>query len=454
MKVVTHLDEARQRHAEAVEKMEDWDAKYQGLPEEHTAEEQEFFRNAFNSAKREAKRWAEQVDRLEAIADAQREIKSAEQDNNNDDGKVEERQNGSGQQIKVGNEPKTYSAQTSMRGTSFFVDLVNATRGDMEARGRLERHTQEVAYERRDISTTVTAGGNFVPPAYLGELYAELPRPGRPFADAIGSRPLQATGMNLTIPRLTTGTAVALQAGDNAAVQETDIVEALLTVPIRTIAGQQDVSQQLFDRSDPGIDQILFSDLRRAYDAQLDSNLLNGTGANNHVGIRTVASVNTVTFTSPVTAAALVPKIYDAIQQIESNRYTQADMIIMHPRRSAWLASNLSSTFPLFQLGTLTQASGVQDMGMTTSLSGLRVIRDANVRTQDGAATNQDEIYVISSSDLILYEGPLQARVLSDVGSGTLTVRLQLFGYSAFASGRQAKAISIVSGAGLVAPAF
>jgi hypothetical protein len=42
----------------------------------------------------------------------------------------------------------------------------------------------------RDLSTTVTAGGNFVPPQYLGELYAELPRPGRQFADAIGSKPL------------------------------------------------------------------------------------------------------------------------------------------------------------------------------------------------------------------------------------------------------------------------
>jgi hypothetical protein len=317
----------------------------------------------------------------------------------------------------------------------------------------LQRHTKEVA-EYRDISTTVTAGGNFVPPQYLGELYAELPRPGRQFADAIGSQPLMSTGMNITLPRITTGTTEALQAGDNAAVSETDIVEALYTIPVRTIAGQQDVSQQLFDRAEPAIDQVIFSDLRRAYDAALDSNLLNGTGANNHVGIRSVASVNAVTFTTPVTAAACVPKVYDAIQQIESNRYTQADLIIMHPRRAAWLASNLSSTFPLFQLGTLTQASGTQDVGMTTSLGGLKVIRDANVRTQDGAATNQDEIYVVSSPDLILWEGPLQARVMPEVGSGTLTVRLQLFAYSAFASGRQPKAISVISGAGLVTPAF
>jgi HK97 family phage major capsid protein len=448
MKPTTQAEEARASLAESVDKMEDWDAKIQALPAEADQKEVEFHRSAFEAAKRETARWQETVSRLDEIDRARGSVTAKP------DSETEERKPAGYTQVGDEMTEKTYSQRTSAHGRSFFIDLVNATRGDMEARVRLERHTHEVAVERRDLSTTVTAGGNFIPPQYLGEMYAELPRPGRPFADAIGSRPLMATGMSLTIPRITTGTAVALQAGDNAAVQETDVVEALLSVPVRTIAGQQDVSQQLFDRAEPGIDQILFSDLRRAYDVQLDSNLLNGTGANNHVGIRSVASVNTVTFTSPVTAAALVPKIYDAIQQIESNRYTQADLIIMHPRRSAWLASNLSSTFPLFQLGTLTQASGTQDMGMTTSLSGLKVVRDASVRTQDGAATNQDEIYVLSSSDLILYEGPLQARVLSDVGSGTLTVRLQLFGYSAFASGRQPKAISVISGAGLVTPSF
>jgi HK97 family phage major capsid protein len=443
----SQLEEARKRLAESVEKMEEWDAKVQALPDSADPTEMEFVRDQFKIAERENLRWQDTVDRLAAIDKAQAaSAQRAETDDSTDlvptrIPRLHE------------NEKPTYTLESSREGRSFFIDMVNATRGDIEARLRLERHTKDVA-EYRDISTTVTAGGNFVPPQYLGQLYAELPRPGRQFADAIGSQALMSTGMNITIPRITTGTSVANQAGDNAAVSETDIVEALLTVPVRTIAGQQDVSQQLFDRAEPGIDQVIFSDLRRAYDAQLDSQLLNGTGANNHVGIRSVATVNTVTFTSPVTAAACVPKVYDAIQQIESNRYTQADLIIMHPRRAAWLASNLSSTFPLFQLGTLNQASGTQDVGMTTSLGGLKVVRDANVRTQDGAATNQDEIYVVSSSDLILWEGPLQARVMPEVGSGTLTVRLQLFAYSAFASGRQPKAISVISGAGLVTPAF
>ena len=444
----SQLEEARKRLAESVEKMEEWDAKVQALPDSADPTEMEFVRNQFQVSERENLRWQDTVDRLAAIDRAKADAaQRAEPD-------TDQKEDRTARVPRLReNEKPTYSLESSREGRSFFIDMVNATRGDIEARLRLERHTQEVI-EYRDISTTVTAGGNFVPPQYLGELYAELPRPGRPFADAIGSQPLMSTGMNITIPRITTGTTVANQAGDNAAVSETDIVEALLTVPVRTIAGQQDVSQQLFDRAEPGIDTVIFSDLRRAYDAQLDSQLLNGTGANNHVGIRSVASVNTVTFTSPVTAAAAVPKVYDAIQQIESNRFTLADMIVMHPRRAAWLASNLSSTFPLFQLGTLNQASGTQDVGMTTSLGGLRVIRDANVRTADGAATNQDEIYVVSSSDLILWEGPLQARVMPEVGSGTLTVRLQLFAYSAFASGRQPKAISVISGAGLVTPSF
>lgn len=458
MNVVTQLDEARARHGEAVEKMEDWDAKYQALPEDHTAEEQEFFKNAFGTARREAKRWADQVERLEAISEARREIKQA---GTVDELKQETETNSAGY-IRVGveNSEKMYTQATSSRGTSFFADLYkDRITGSPEARARLQRHAQEVAIEKRAISTTVTAGGNFVPPEYLGELYANFPRAGRPFADAIPVK-LQhnaGDGMNITIPRITTGTTVAEIVTENSTtVSSTDIVEALLTVPVRTLAGQQDVSQQLLDHSMPGIDQVIFADLRSAYDAKLDTQLLNGAGTSGtHLGIRAVSGVNAITFTSASPTAALtVPPIYNGIQSIFSNRFMPADTIVLHPRRSAFLASNLSSTFPLFQLGNLVQAAGVQDQGMVNSFSGLKVVLDANVRTTDGASTNQDEMYIVRAQDLILWEGELQARVMEQVLSNTLTVRLQLYAYSAFASGRFPKSISVVSGTGLTAPTF
>lgn len=349
---------------------------------------------------------------------------------------------------KGGKQERTYRPHAAV---SFFRDV--ALRGtDSAAAERLARHEQEV----RDISTTATAGGGFIPPAYLGELWADVPRPGRAFADILPKMELPAHGMNLTIPRITTGASVAIQASDNAAINEVDMVEALYNVPIRTIAGQQDVSIQLFERSDPAIDQILFHDLRSSYDQQLDTGLISGAGTSGTVaGIRAISGVNTTSYTDGTpTGAELLPKIYDAAQKIATTRYAPADTIVMHPRRAAWLASQLSSTFPLFQQGSLVQAAGTQDNAMLTSFAGLRVVLDASIGSTYGASTTEDEIYVLRAADLFLMEGGLQTRVLQDIGSQTLTVRLQLYAFVAFAAGRYPTAIAVISGTGLIAPTF
>lgn len=456
-KPTSRLDEARERLAESVQSMDEWDVKAQSLPEDAKPEEITFVREAFEASQRENQRWQETVDRLTAIEKAKAEVRARQPEEESDD-KPEARRIPAGDSV-VKREEKTYTLRSAARGVSFFRDLIHEKGGDVEARERLARHAREIQIEQRDLTTIATDGGGFIPPAYLGELFADKARAGRPFANAVPTRPLMATGMSITIPRITTGTTVGIQGThgtENAAVSETDIVETVMSVPVRTIAGQQDVSQQLFDRSDPGIDHVIFADLRSAYDTELDRQLLNGAGTfGTHLGIRSVSSVNTVTYTdSSPTAAEHVPPMYDAIQKIWSNRFMAPDTIVMHPRRSAFLASNLSSTFPLFQLGSLNQAAGSQDVGLVNNFAGLRTVMDANVRTTDGSSTNQDEIYVVRAADMILWEGPLQARVYPDVGSGTLTVRLSLFGYSAFAAGRYPASITVISGTGLTAPSF
>jgi hypothetical protein len=44
--------------------------------------------------------------------------------------------------------------------------------------------------------------------------------------------------------------------------------------------------------------------------------------------------------------------------------------------------------------------------------------------------------------------------VLPEVGSGTLTVRLQVFNYAAFTAARYLSGIAVISGTGLVTPVF
>jgi hypothetical protein len=322
---------------------------------------------------------------------------------------------------------------------------------------RLERHTQEMRVEAsRPDHLTDTGRRRLHPPDLpVGRVDQLAPRRQavRGCGAEDGARPQWVCGWTSRVsrPALT----VAVQANQNDAVSGNGSRLGDYSVNVNTIAGQNDVSRQLLERSQPGIDEVIFGDLMADYDAKLDTQLLSGTGnSGKHQGIRTASGVNTVAYTdgSP-TAAELVPKLYDGIQKVASNRYADADTIVMHPRRAAWLASNLSSTFPLFQLGGLYQASGTQNNGFTNGIAGLQVIRDANVGVLYGASTTEDEIYVVRSNDLILAEGPLAARVFEDVGSGTLTVRLQVYAYSAFAI-RLAKAVSVLSGTGLIAPTF
>lgn len=344
-------------------------------------------------------------------------------------------------------------------GHGYFRDLLFAGRGDSAARERLTtaaRQSQASGY--RDLTTTATDGGGFVPPLYMGELWAQAPRPGRPFANAVGSRPLPPTGMSITLPRVTTAPATAAQATENTAMNETELVEATVTTAVNTIGGIEDVSIQLLERSDPGIDMVIWDALRDSYDSILDTYMISGSGSSGqHRGIKNVSGTNAVTYSdyaSP-TAAELVPKLYDAIQKVASNRYMPADAIVMHPRRAAWLASNLSSTFPLFQLGSLTQAAGTQQAGFVNGFAGLQVILDANISTTYGTPTaTEDTVYVVRLADLVLFEDGVRAEVFRETLSAEGTVRLRLYAYSAFVSGRYPSAISEITGQGLVTPTF
>ena len=344
-------------------------------------------------------------------------------------------------------------------GPSYFRDLANAAvGGSSDASERLNRHQAQVDAERRDISTAATDGGGFVPPISLIDLYAEGLVEGRPFADAVVNQPLQSSGMTVTIPRITTAPAAAVQAAEADAVNETDLVEANVTFDVNTIAGQQDVSLQLLERSEPGIDAVIFAELRKSYNQQVDNQLINGSGSSGqHEGITVTSGTNGVTWTeaSP-TGALLLAAMYDGAQQIHTGRFAPPDLWVMHPRRSAWLAKELSSTFPLFsQQLAASQTVGSQDRALAQNALGFQIVSDSNIVITDGAGTNQDEVYVVNSRDLILMEDNVRARAMAEGLSGTLQVRLQVFANSVFIDAqRYPTGVSVISGTGLVTPSF
>lgn len=365
---------------------------------------------------------------------------------------------------------------------SFLRDVYGATKaGDMEAAERLRRNNAEgfdrerrawdeargkataedlQSGELRDGTTGSTSMGSFIPPVWLVEELAAKPRVGRVLAPFMRSGGFPVTN-SITIPRVTTGSSVASQSAENAAVSETDIVTAQLTRSTVTVAGQQDVSMQSLDLSPYPVDRIIFADLDGAYEEELDRQLWRGAGTSGELlGINAVSSINAVTYTdaSP-TVPEFYPKVADAIQQIGTNAKRPAQIVVMVPRRWGWITAALDSSnrplvTPTAPQNSVAAFGEVAAQGIVGGLQGLPVVTTASGATNLGAGTNQDQVMVIRASEMILMEGPKRTRILTEVLSGNLTVRLQLFAYVNFFAGRLPSAISTIDGTGLVTPTF
>jgi HK97 family phage major capsid protein len=376
----------------------------------------------------------------------------------------------------VTSEPRTYTEHTAARdGLSLVTDLYRSTfSGDYAAADRLQRHRREMAgIETRDVGTS--AFGGLVPPQYLLDAFAPIARAGRPTANSLRGAQLPVSGMSLVIPRGTTGTTEAIQNPQNTPVSLTDYVETDLTIPVATIAGQQNLSRQALERG-VGIDQIIFADLAADYALRLNQQVLLGSGAAGQMlGITLTPGVNAVAFTTGApTVALLWPKLANAVSQVNTGRFLPPTVIVMHPRRWAWITAAVDSTGrPLFNFSNQVNAAGLSPLAVGVAaeygqvvgmMMGLPVVTDASIPVTyvggvPGAGT-EDVILVLrggSAGDLILWEDgdgvPKQLKFEETI-AGSLTIKLVVYGYAAFSAGRYPLGTSIISGTGLVAPTF
>ena len=134
-------------------------------------------------------------------------------------------------------------------------------------------------------------------------------------------------------------------------------------------------------------------------------------------------------------------------------------MIVMHPRRWAHLLTLLdTNNRPLFipsengpnnAAGTLTNVAAEAVVGRCC---GLPIVIDSNIPTTGGGASNEDVIVVLRSSDLLLFESGVRARVLPETKAQTLTIVIQLYSYVAFSSARFPQSVVMVTG--LTPPTF
>jgi hypothetical protein len=369
------------------------------------------------------------------------------------------------QRAVVGREARTYRPDQDPSGRAFLLDVARAHFGiDWGATERLQRHMTEERVERpeyfgreeRAIGTGAVTG--LVVPQYLTDLYAPAVAALRPFANLATNRhPLPPDGMTVNLSRITTGTSVALQASEGAAVSETNADDTLLTENVQTAAGQQTVSRQAIERG-AGVDDILMEDLFRRWATSLDSTMLNQATT----GVTAVATATAYADTSP-TAPELYRKVLGSVAGVEASLLAQAvpDYVVMHSRRWHWLGAEQTSTWPFInQPGIPPQSSGAStgvgyDQGVRGKLpNGMAVIVDNNVGTSFG--TNEDEVYVVASGECHLWEDPAAPVLIRSESSlaATLQVLLVVYGYFAYSVRRYTGHPGKVNGTGLITPTF
>lgn len=342
-------------------------------------------------------------------------------------------------------------------------------RGDLEQLDRDERHYQrglESLFERSPVkeqrvnpNRTDGQGGYFVPPLWLIDEYIDVARFGSPIANSVRNMVLPPGTDSINVPKVATGTATGVQTADAAAVTSTDLTDTFVNAPVRTIAGQQDIAIQLLDQSPISFDEIVFADLLADYAVRKELQVINGSGSSGQVkGLLNVSSINAITYTDsdPTLPEMWVPWI-KSISQIFSNRKMAATATFTLPAIWYWACSQLDTTNrPLIipeQMGPynpMALQTGEAAEGPVGRLTvGTPVILAGNMPTTLGGGTETRTI-TLRTPDIYLWEGGMRTRILTEVLSGTLQVRCQVYNYLALMSERRPQSISVISGTGMI----
>lgn len=359
-------------------------------------------------------------------------------------------------------------------------------------------------FEKRALSRVDGAGGYLVPPLWLIDELIPYLRAGRDFANLWRGMPLPSSTDSINIPRITVGTATGPQAADGGVVSGRDMSDNFVQAQVKTIAGQEDVAIQLLDQSPIAFDELIFQDLAADYNLQLSGQCLVGSGAAGQVsgvwpaGVIAntnglyIPNTNNTALQTWTNGGGATPSVTNSVFQasgqtlsvIARTRLRPPTHHVWHP----WLWYSLMTQVdtagrPLVVPGTPSNVGynqvAVDSDGPVTSgpvghYMGLPVVLDPNIPvTFPASGGTNPQITTVSNGqfaaaagtgvftpmltglwdDLFLFEGEMRTRTLTEVLSGNLQIRFQLYNYVATIPNRFQAYNAVATGGNTVAAA-
>lgn len=325
---------------------------------------------------------------------------------------------------------------------------------------------------RAGVNTSLTSGGEFgggtALPADVANAYAIGARTASVVEPLFTHEPLTnaeiagstsgTTHMLVKIPRIGTGGTVTVMSADGATVSNTDLVTNQLTAPVGTISGNQLLSYQIFDLSNPSIDLVIAKEFGSLISEKTDDQLLNGTSSSGQTtGLQNVVGPTSVAYTdaSP-TAGELLTIAAQTWSQTFTARGIGPNVIIANPRRAAWLLAGTDAQNLPIVASQLTDADDVTlaaGQPLATISPGMRLYASPKVVTNQGAGTNQDPLYFIRREDMLLYASGVKFLVSDQSNPTTGQLRITAYRYIAAFPGIYGSGVGIVTGTGTVPPA-
>lgn len=347
------------------------------------------------------------------------------------------------------------------RQVSYFRDMWDARQGVQAASDRIARS------QERAVTTGAGNGGEFAPPAWILEDFAEFARADRIVADVIGSEPLEPGISSINLPKITAGAKTAVQQTQNTTITESTVTSTSVSSGISTITGKQKISLQELRQSGIAIDRVILEDLAADYAAQLDALVVGGSGTAGQLrGLITAGTAVAYTTTIPsVVSATAANSFYSkglgAMSAAAQGRKRPLSHWFMTPTRWYWVLAALDSqNRPLVvPMGPGTNQAAVTEgapvaEGFGGYFLGLPVWIDGNIPANAGVATNQDVVIGARTADLRLYESPLELASFDATHADENAVLYRVLGFSAFIPDRHQSSVQVIGGTGLVQPTF
>ena len=290
---------------------------------------------------------------------------------------------------------------------TFLMHKVAAMRGDENSRSYIA------------AATSSTDNPGLIPTRQLREVVNGLADNVRASIDSISTSTLPSAGLVFQIPKIT-------QLPNVSVVDELDTVTPVvmesefINVDVKSFKGNQVMSVELADRSDP----LFYSELI----SNLTSQYARATNAYNSAQITSHATFTSSGYGANITAAELLAWVSGAAVSVYANTFKFADAIVVSPEMWGRIMSFNVDGRPIYNaLQPQNAAGNAQPRSLRGSVNGIDLWVDTAL-----SGTSDGSMYVLNRDAYTWYESPrleLRTNIISDGSIGIL-----MYGYGATAT--------------------